>query len=193
MVVVEERGTSAGLRQAPQETRRERGRAAPRRRLNRVSGSPKPQVYIGGGEGLRPHLGFPRGGGSPLRSHLGLGAAAKGEECLPSQVEALPFRVSPLPCAWALGGWCPWPIKARAPPYSPCCCIGRGGTFSGILRNLPKASRYNTEKPELFPEPEQQLSIYKSLPSDHSGTPRDVRDLIRDSEQHSVTTYMLSL
>ena len=26
---------------------------------SRVLGSPKPQVYIGGGEGLRPHLGFP--------------------------------------------------------------------------------------------------------------------------------------
>ena len=58
VVVVEERGTPAGLRQALRETRRERGRAAPRRRLNRVFGSPKPQVYIGGGEGLRPHLGF---------------------------------------------------------------------------------------------------------------------------------------
>ena len=48
------------------------------------------------------------------------------------------------------------------------------------------------EKTELFPEPEQQLSIYKSLPPDHSGTPRDVRDLIRDSEQHSATTYKYS-
>jgi len=30
--------------------------------------------------------------------------------------------------------------------------------------------------------------IYQSLPLDHSGAPRHVRDLIRDSEQHSVTT-----
>ena len=37
VVVVEERGTPAGLHQAPQETRRERGRAAPRRRGTRVS------------------------------------------------------------------------------------------------------------------------------------------------------------
>ena len=94
-----------------------------------------------------------------------------------------------------------WALRPSlvAPPYSPCCCIGRGGTISGppdpsgILRNLLEASRYNTEKPELFPEPEQQLSIYKSLPPDHSGTPRDVQDLIRDSEQHSVTTYKLPL
>ena len=60
---------------------------------------------------------------------------------------------------------------------------------SGTFRKLPGTM---PEKTELFPEPEQQLSIYKSLPQDHSGTPRDVRDLIRDSEQHSVITYKSS-
>ena len=76
--------------------------------------APKPQVYIGG-KGAASPLGFPtpRGAASP-RSHLG--GRPRGEECLPSQVEASPFRVFPFPCAWALGGWCPWPIKARAPP-----------------------------------------------------------------------------
>ncbi|KRY05016.1 hypothetical protein T12_14412, partial [Trichinella patagoniensis] len=39
--------------------------------------------------------------------------------------------------------------------------------------------------PKLVPMAETGLPIYKSLPPDHSGTPRDVRDLIRDSEQHS--------
>ena len=47
--------------------------------------------------------------------------------------------------------------------------------------------------PKLVPMAETGLPIYKSLPPDHSGTPRDVRDLIRDSEQHSVTTYKLPL
>ena len=47
--------------------------------------------------------------------------------------------------------------------------------------------------PETFPVAETGLPIYKSLPPDHSRTPRDVRDLIRDSEQHSVTTYTYSL
>ena len=153
-------------------------------------------IYRGRG-GAAPPLGFPtpRGAASP-RSHLG--GRPRGEECLPSQVEASPFRVFPFPCAWALGGWCPWPIKARAPPYSSCYCIGRGGTISrppdpsGILRNLLEASRYNSGKTELFLEPEQQLSIYKSLPPDHSGTPHDIRDLIQDSEQHSVITYKSS-
>ena len=47
--------------------------------------------------------------------------------------------------------------------------------------------------PKLVPMPEIALPIYNSLPPDYSGTPRDVRDLIRDSEQHSVTTYIFSL
>ena len=53
VVVVEERGTPAGLHQAPQETRRERGRAAPRERETRVFCSPKtPTIYRrrGGGD-----------------------------------------------------------------------------------------------------------------------------------------------
>ena len=59
MVVMEERGNPAGLRQAPRERRRrERGRAAPKERRSRVLGSPKPQLYIGG-EGAAPPLGFP--------------------------------------------------------------------------------------------------------------------------------------
>ena len=67
----------------------------------------------------------------------------------------------------------------RTPPES-------SGTFWKLPGTIPK-------KPELFPEPEQQLSVYKSLPPGHSGTPRDVRDLIWDSEQHSVITYKTSL
>ena len=143
---MEERGNPAGLRQAPRERRStwERGRAAPELGV-RLPSHPS-TIYRWGEKGA-----------SPPRSHLGLGQRPRGEECLSSQVEALPLRVSPLPCAWALGGWCPWPIKARVPPYSPCCCIGRGGTFSGppdpseILRNLPEASRYNTGKNRTFP------------------------------------------
>ena len=66
----------------------------------------------------------------------------------------------------------------RTPPES-------SGTFRKLPGTIP-------EKTEVFPEPEQQLSIYKSLPPNHSITPRDVRDLIRYSEQHSVITYKSS-
>ena len=38
-----------------------------------------------------------------------------------------------------------------------------------------------------LPVSEYYHPIYESLPMDHFDTPRHVRDLIRDSEQHSVT------
>ena len=189
MVVVEERGNPAGLRQAPRERRStwERGRAAPEL-VVRLPSHP-PHIYRGKGEGGRP---------PQIQSEEG--AAAKGGRSA-SQVKWRPsplgFPLSHADGPW--GAWCPWPIKARAPPYSPCYCIGRGGTISGppdpsgILRNLLEASRYNTKKTRTFPATKTRLPIYKSLPPDHSGTPRDVRDLIRDSEQHSVTTYKLPL
>ena len=43
--------------------------------------------------------------------------------------------------------------------------------------------------PETFPMAETALPIYNSLPPDHSETPRDVRDLIRDSDNIRVTAY----
>ena len=55
VVVVEERGTPAGLRQALRETRRERGRAAPWERETRVLRSPKTStIYRGKGKVRRP-------------------------------------------------------------------------------------------------------------------------------------------
>ena len=72
----------------------------------------------------------------------------------------------------ALRGWWPHLVDPRDPPGGP-------GT-------LPI-------KPETFPVTKTGLPIYKSLAPDHSGTPHDIRDLIRDSEQHSVTTYKLPL
>ena len=47
--------------------------------------------------------------------------------------------------------------------------------------------------PETFPVAETGLPIYKYLPPDHSGTPRDVRDLIWDSKQLSVNRILISL
>ena len=150
---------------------------------------PTPHIYIGARE---------RGAG-PLRSNLRRGRRPRGEECLPSQVEASPLGFYPSHAHGPWGGWCPWPIKARAPPTAHATVLDvveqfpdlrtppeSSGTFWKLPGTIPK-------KPELFPETEQQLSIYKSLPPEHSGTPRDVRDLIRDSEQHSVTTYKLPL
>ena len=133
---------------------------------------PSPPLYIGAGE---------RGEAQPCPFLQGRGAANGGRSA--SQVK---WRPSPLgfplshahgPC----GAGAPGPLRLgrpltahaavldvveqfpdlRTPPES-------SGTFWKLPGTIPK-------KPELFPEPEQQLSIYKSLPPDHSGTPRDVR------------------
>ena len=47
--------------------------------------------------------------------------------------------------------------------------------------------------PETFPVAKTGLPIYNSSPPDHSGTSRDVRDLIRDSEQLSGFRIHISL
>ena len=159
--------------------------------------APKPQLFIGGGEGLRPHLGFPpRGAASPRWELEGRPRGERGGRTTrwalgPSEPRVSPFSLLSLP--WALVGgrtsspgagplphlahaalWGRWPhlVDPRDPPGGP-------GT-------LPIA-------PETFPVTKIGLPIYKSLPPDHSGTPRDIRDLIRDTEQHSVTTYIYSL
>ena len=46
--------------------------------------------------------------------------------------------------------------------------------------------------PETFPMAETTLPIYNYLPPDHSGTPRDVRDLIRDSDNIRFAAYSYS-
>ena len=163
------------------------GQGCTKRERTHVLAAPKPQVYIGG-----------RGGCAPFRVSHPKGCGQGGRSA--SQVKWRPPPLGfPLPMRMGLGGaGAPGPLRLgrpltahaavldvvehfpdlRTPPES-------SGTFWKLPGTIPK-------KPELFPEPEQQLSIYKSLPPDHSGTPRDVRDLIRDSEQHSVITYKSS-
>ena len=46
--------------------------------------------------------------------------------------------------------------------------------------------------PKLVPMAEIALPIYNSLPPNHSGTPRDVRYLIQDSEQLSGYRILIS-
>ena len=48
-------------------------------------------------------------------------------------------------------------------------------------------TRYVPGTPRTLPLSEYHRPIYESLPLDHFETPRQVRDLIRDSEQYSVT------
>ena len=74
VVVVEERGTPAGLRQALRETRRERGRAAPRGRSNHVLGSPNTSSIYRGRGGAAPPSRVPSlGVAAAPKTHLGCG------------------------------------------------------------------------------------------------------------------------
>ena len=67
VVVVEECGNPAGLRQAPRERRRrERGRAAPKERRSRVCmAAQTSSIYRGKGAASPSRVPTPRGGGQP--------------------------------------------------------------------------------------------------------------------------------
>ena len=91
MVVVEERGNPAGLRQAPWEKRRrERGRAAPTRDQIMCYGQPLGLIYIGEGEEGAPPLGFPPLGGAAALDGK-QGAAKRGEREAPPRVGLRPI------------------------------------------------------------------------------------------------------
>jgi hypothetical protein len=79
VVVLEQRGSPAGLRQALRKTRRWRGRAAPRGREIRVLGSPKtPTIYRRRGGGCAPSRVPTLGGAAALDGMEG--AAKRGRE-----------------------------------------------------------------------------------------------------------------
>ena len=72
-------------------------------------------------------------------------------------------------------GRCPLPVDPEA-------------TFGG-----PSGPGTLLVTPETLPVSETIRPIYQSLPPDHSGAPRDVLDLIRESEQLLITSYNNSL
>ena len=79
-------------------------------------------------------------------------------------------------------------IGQGAHPYSPCGPPGQVDprTPFGTPGTIPIMR-------ETFPATKTRLPIYKSLPPDHYGTPRDVRDLIWDFEQLSGYCILISL
>ena len=180
--MVEERGNPAGLRRAPTGEEMCHGREREATKGLRYDCSSFSPLYIGPRE---------RGRAQPCPLLQGRGAAKDGEEsilpkaprrCLP------PLGLSPFSFILAhgpLGAGALGPCRPRRTPYSQCAPPGQVAPPGGP-GTIPMT-------PKLVPMAETGLPIYKSLPPDHSGTPRDVRDLIRDSEQHSVTTYKLPL
>ena len=156
MVVVEERGTPAGLRQAPQEMRRERGRAAPRRRGTRVCWAAQTSSIYRGRGGAAPPPRFPplEVAASP-RSHLGGGQGGeRGGRTTRWALGPSEPRVCPLPLSlapWALvGGGAHQPTWGWSPPtLGPCSPSGLVAPLGGPP-GPSRWSRYVTDKPRNF-------------------------------------------
>ena len=123
---------------------------------------------------------------------LDWGPRPRGEECLPSQVEALPLRVSPLPCAWALGGLVPLAHKGEGAPLHPMLLYWtwwNNFRTSGPLWNPPEPSgsfpvQYR-KNPNFFRNPNNNfpyINLYlRTIPEllvtsgISSGTPNNIR------------------
>ena len=148
-----------------------------------------PTIYRGGWAGFLP---------SKSIGALAKVGGKKSHYFLPRRLLSPLFRdLDLIPSGYGLipskgGSWCALTRGVGPCPHypRPCGSPHAGGPHSGTFYNLPGTIPKN---PEHFPVAKIGLPIYKSLPPDHSGTPCDIRDLIRDSEQHSVTTYKLPL
>ena len=105
-------------------------------------------------------------------------------------------RVCPLPlleAPWALVGGAPDHLGAG--PFPLLAHVGLWGWWSHLVDPQDPSGGPGTipVTPETLLMVETALPLYNSLPPDHSGTPRDVRDLIRDSEQLSGYRILISL
>ena len=143
---------------------------------------PFPPLYIGPRERGGAALALPPRKGAAREESI-LPKAPR--RCLP------PLGLSLSLISWRMGllGLVPLAhIGQGAHPYSPCGPPGLVDprTPFGTPGTIPI-------KCETFPATKIRLPIYKSLPPDHSGTPRDVRDLIRDSEKLSGYRILISL
>ena len=122
------------------------------------------------------------------------GAAAKGVEYPPRQVEAPPTLGFPTLGAWGAQGGAHQPTMGWFPfPFWPNGALRDGWPHSVDPRDPSGGPGTIPVTPETFPMAETRLPIYNSLPPDHFGTPRDVLDLIRDSEQLSGFRIHISL
>ena len=144
-----------------------------------------PTIYRGGGGwflALQVHWGVGKGGGQKSHhfpSPLIVIPPFRDLDLIPSGYDLIPSKG---------GSWCAlnrvWGLAPTTHVHvGPPC---RWAPFRNLPGTIPK-------NPEHFPLAKIGLPIYKSLPTGHSGTPRDVRDLIRDSERLSYFRILISL
>ena len=155
-----------------------REREAPRARVRLPS---LPLLYIA-----------PLGGAPALGDAISKGGGGQGGNLPPSQVEAPPPLGFPTLGAGGPKGGCTSPPGAGSPPTSAHGALRDRWPHPMDPRDPSSGPGTIPVTPKTFPMAETALPIYKSSPPDYYGTPHDVRDLIRDSEQHSVITYKSS-
>ena len=173
-----QRGSRQGFAKLSEREMCSRGREAPRLRVRLPS--------------LPPPLYRPPGGRRPWRWDLPRGRRPRGWSAPQGKWRPPHPRVSnprrrggPRGVHQPTMGWFPSPLQPMGPS-------GMGGPTWWTAGTL-LVVRYNTGDPKSFPMAETTLPIYNSSPPDHSGTPRDIQDLIRDSEQLSDYCILISL
>ena len=182
-VVVDATVTAAGLCRS---SARGRG-VAGEREAPRLKGAAAPSL---------PPLYRPPGGAPALEMRSKGGAAAtRGEGvALPPKARGTPPLGFPTLGAWeeAQGGR-PSPLRAGSLPLSAHGALWDRWPHPVDPRDPSGGPGTIPVTPETLPMAEPALPIYNSSPPDHSGTSRDVRDLIRDSEQLSGFRIHISL
>ena len=160
---MEERGSPAGLRQAPRERRRRRGRAAPRGRSNRALwAAPCLNIYRGEGGCAPFRVSHPLGAAASLQMASGAAAKRGGGVHPPQGTSEVPspFRTLPFPYLLAhgpLGAGALGPYRPRRTPYSPCGPPGQVAPPGGPPGPF-RWSRYNTDNPETCPDARNRTS-----------------------------------
>ena len=182
-VVVDVAGISAGLRQA---SARGRGVAGEEGGAQGCCVLPSlPPLYRPPGGAPAPKDGISRGAAATRGEGVALPPKARGN--------SPPPRV---PNPRRMGGgpkWRPSPLGAGSPPLSAHGALRDRWPYPVDPRDPSGGPGTIPVTPETFPVAETGLPIYNSSPPDHSGTSRDVRDLIRDSEQLSGFRIHISL
>ena len=132
-------------------------------------------------------------GAPALGDGISWGAAAKGGALPPKASGGAPFPRVPNPRRRGAQGGAPAHYGLVPLPTSAHGALRDGWPHPLDPRDPSGGPGTIPVTPETFPMAETRLPIYNSLPPDHSETPRDVRDLIRDSEQHLGYCIYISL
>ena len=140
-------------------------------------GSPKPHLYIGGRGGCAPfRVSHPQGVRPALDGKRGGGQEGeRGEAHTRWALRPIWTRVCPLPLS--LVPWTPCGGRTSPPGAGPLPHLAHAalrGLWPHLVDPRDPLGGPGTLpiKPETFPVTKTGLPIYKSLPPDHSGTPR---------------------